>query len=122
MNSLLWITQIILAGVFLFTGFSKIFAYNHVVKAIEARSKAGRIGMTRGQAALVGFVEAALAALVLVPVDLWPPHVLLRLACAGLGLVMVAASIYHFRRQESAAPSVTLFLLALFILVGRWPR
>jgi len=92
------------------------------VKAIEARSKAGRIGMTRGQAALVGFVEAALAALVLVPVDLWPPHVLLRLACAGLGLVMVAASIYHFRRQESAAPSVTLFLLALFILVGRWPR
>lgn len=122
MNDLLWVAQILLAGVFLFTGFSKIFAYNRVVKVIEARSKAGRIGMSRAQAALVGLVEAAGAALVLVPVDVWPPHILLRLACAGLALIMVAASIYHARRQESAAPSISLFLLALFIIVGRWPR
>jgi len=122
MNSLLWIAQIILAGVFLFTGFSKIFAYNQVVKVVEARSKAGQIGMSQVQAILLGLLEATLAALVLVPVDIWPPHVLLRLACAGLGLLMVGASIYHFRRQESAAPSITLFLLALFIIVGRWPR
>jgi len=36
MNTLLWIAQIILAGVFLFTGFSKIFAYGQVVKVVEA--------------------------------------------------------------------------------------
>ncbi|HXR38906.1 MAG TPA: DoxX family protein [Terracidiphilus sp.] len=121
MNTLLWIAQIILAGVFLFTGFSKVFAYERVVKAVEARSKAGRIGMSRGQAVLVGLVEIAGAAGVLVPVDVWPPYVFLRLACAGLGLLMVAAGIYHIRRQESAAPSVALFLLALFVIVGRWP-
>jgi uncharacterized membrane protein YphA (DoxX/SURF4 family) len=122
MNDLLWIAQILLAGIFLFTGFSKIFAYNRVVKVVEARSKAGRIGMSRAQAALVGLVEAAGAALVLVPVDVWPPQVLVRLACSGLALIMVAASIYHMRRQESAAPSISLFLLALFIIVGRWPH
>jgi uncharacterized membrane protein YphA (DoxX/SURF4 family) len=122
MNSLLWIAQILLAGVFLSTGLSKILAYNHVVRLVEARSKAGRIGMSRGQAAIVGLVEAAGAALVVVPVDVWPPHVLVRLACSGLALVMVAASIYHIRREESAAPSISLFLLALFIIVGRWPR
>jgi uncharacterized membrane protein YphA (DoxX/SURF4 family) len=122
MNTLLWIAQIILGGVFLFTGFSKIFAYGHVVKVVEARSKGRPIGMARVQAALLGLVEVAGAAGVLVPVDLWPPDVLLRLAAAGLGLLMVGAGIYHIRRQESAAPCVSLFLLALFVIVGRWPR
>jgi uncharacterized membrane protein YphA (DoxX/SURF4 family) len=121
-NTLLWVAQIILAGIFLFTGFSKIFAYGQVVKVVEAHSKAGRIGMTYGQAILVGLFEVAGAAAVLVPVDIWPPHVFLRLASAALALLMVGAGIYHIRRQESAAPSVTLFLLALFVIVGRWPR
>jgi hypothetical protein len=99
-----------------------MFAYRQVVKAVEARSKAGRIGMSRFQAALVGLLEVAGAVAVLVPEDVRPPWVLLRLACAGLALLMVAAGIYHIRRQESAAPSVSLFLLALFVIVGRWPR
>ena len=122
MNTLLWVVQIILAGVFLFTGFSKIVAFDQVVKVVEARSKAGHIGMSRVQAALVGLVEIAGAAAVLVPVDVWPPYILLRLAAAALALLMVAAGIYHIRRQESAAPSITLFLLALIVIVGRWPR
>jgi hypothetical protein len=67
MNTLLWVAQIILAGVFLFTGFSKIFAYGQVVKVVEARSKAGRIGMSRAQAVVVGLLEIAGAAGVLVP-------------------------------------------------------
>ena len=122
MNTLLWVAQIILAGVFLFTGFSKIFAYGQVVKVVEARSKAGRIRLSRGQAVVVGLLEIAGAVGVLVPMDVWPPYVFLRLAATGLGLLMVAAAIYHVRRQESAAPSITLFLLALFVIVGRWPR
>ncbi len=122
MNTLLWIAQIILAGVFLSVGLSKIFAYQRLVKAVEARSKGGKIGMSRAQAALVGLAEMAGAVGVLVPVDPWPPYILLRLSCAGLALLMVAAGIYHIRRQEPAAPSVSLFLLALFVIVGRWPR
>jgi hypothetical protein len=122
MNTLLWFAQIILAGVFLFTGFSKIFAFGQVVKVVEARSKAGKVGMSQTQAVLVGLAETAGAAGLLVPVDVWPPHILLRLAAAELAVLMVAAGIYHIRRRESAAPSVSLFLLALFVIVGRWPR
>ena len=122
MNTLLWIAQIILAGVFLFVGFSKIFAYGQVVKVVEARSKGGHVRMSRGQAVPVGLLEIAGAAGVLVPVDVWPPYVFLRLAAAGLGLLMVGTGIFHVRRQESAAPDVSLFLLALFVIVGRWPR
>jgi uncharacterized membrane protein YphA (DoxX/SURF4 family) len=122
MNTLLWIAQVILAGVFLFTGFTKLFAYEKLREVIEARSKGGKIGMSRPLAAFVGLVEIAGAAGVLIPVDVWPPHILLRLAAGGLALVMVIAGIYHLRRQETAAPSVVLFLLSLFIIVGRWPR
>jgi uncharacterized membrane protein YphA (DoxX/SURF4 family) len=122
MNTLLWIAQILLAGIFLFAGFSKIFAYGQVVKVVQAHSKAGGFGMSHVQAILVGVLEIAGAAGLLVPVDPWPPYVLLRLAAAGLALLMVAAGIYHIRRQESAAPSVALFLLVLFVIVGRWPR
>jgi hypothetical protein len=35
---------------------------------------------------------------------------------------MVAACIYHIRRKESAAPAIAAFLLALFVIVGRWPH
>jgi uncharacterized membrane protein YphA (DoxX/SURF4 family) len=122
MNTLLWIAQIILAGVFLFTGFSKIFAYGQVVKVVAARSKAGDIGISRSQAVMVGLLEVVGAAGVLVPVDLIPPYIFLRLAAGGLGLLMVGTGIYHVRRQESAAPDISLFLLALFVIVGRWPR
>jgi len=38
MNSLLWIAQILLAAIFLFTGVSKLFAYEFVVDTVEARS------------------------------------------------------------------------------------
>ena len=122
MNTLLWIAQIILAGVFLFTGFSKIFAYGQVVKVVEAKSKAGKVGMSRAQASFVGLLEILGAAGVLVPTDVWPPYIFLRLAAGGLALLMVVAGIYNIRRQQPAAPSVSLFLLSLFVIVGRWPR
>ena len=122
MNTLLWIVQIILAGVFLFTGFSKIFAYGQVVKVVEAHSKSGSFGLSRFPATLMGLLEIAGAVGILIPVDLWPPDIFLRLAAAGLALLMVATGIYHIRRQESAAPSVVLFLMAIFVIVGRWPR
>jgi hypothetical protein len=58
----------------------------------------------------------------LTPTALVPDHLLVRLAAGGLALLMVAAGIYHLRRQESVAPSVALFLLAVFVIFGRWPR
>jgi hypothetical protein len=59
---------------------------------------------------------------VLAPEGLSPGYLLVRLAAGGLALLMVCAGIYHLRRREEAAPAVTLFLLALFVIVGRWPR
>ncbi|MGD0734691.1 MAG: DoxX family protein [Terracidiphilus sp.] len=122
MNTVLWIAQILLAGTFLFVGGGKLLAYEEFVRAVESRSKGGKIGMSRMQAGFVGVLEIAGALGVILPIDPWPPDVLLRLAAAGLALLMVIAGIYHLRRQETATPSVVLFLLAIFVIVGRWPR
>ena len=122
MNGLLWIAQVLLAAAFFITAAGKLFAYEKAVKVVEARSKGHSVSMSRGQAAVLGLAEIAGAIAVLLPVRLDPPH-LVTLAGAGwLALLMVAVSIYHVRRQESASPSIALFLLALFVMVGRWPR
>jgi uncharacterized membrane protein YphA (DoxX/SURF4 family) len=122
MTALLWIAQILLAGVFLVTGATKLLSYEKLVKRLEVRSKGRPIGISRGPAALIGLLEIAGAVGVLTPGSLVPAHLLVRLAAGGLALLMVGAGIYHLRRQESAAPAVAVFLLALFVIVGRWPR
>jgi len=121
-NILLWIAQFILASVFLVTGVGKILAYERLMGTVEARSKGLPAGIPRALAAFIGLAEIAGAIGVLVPGSFSPGHLIVRLAAAGLALIMVLAGIYHLRRQDSAAPAVTLFLLALFIIVGRWPR
>ena len=122
MNSLLWIAQIILAGIFLFTAASKLFAYEKLVKVVEARSNGLPIGISRRQAAAIAVSEVIGALGILTPGRLMPEHEAVLCAAAWLALIMVGAGIYHLRRHESAAPDVSLFLLALFVIVGRWPR
>ena len=127
MNALIWAGQVVLAAVFFFTGISKIVAYRRLIRTIEARRKTNPIIMSPAQGRLVGAVEILGAIGVIVPPALTPAalaadFLLVRLAAAGLSLLMVGACIYHFRRRESAAPAIAAFLLALFVIVGRWPR
>ena len=122
MNGLLWIAQVLLAAAFLITASGKLFAYDKVVRLVEARTKGHTIGMTRPQAALVALAEIAGALAVILPVRVEPNYLVVLSAAAWLAFLMVAATVYHLFRRESATPSIVLFLLALFIIVGRWPR
>ncbi len=127
MNGLAWIAQIILATCFLVAGVGKLFVYKRLLGVVEARSKGGPSGIPSGLAAFIGMAEIAGALAVVIPPALLPHelaagHLLVLIAAAGLALIMVLAGIYHLRRQEEAAPAVTLFLLALFVILERWPR
>jgi hypothetical protein len=122
MNGLHWTAQILLAGVFLFVGFSRIFANRRLTSGLPAWPGFGVISLPNELAVAVGIFEIAGALALVMPVDLWPPDILPRLAAAGLALVAMAGAVYHMRRHESGAPSIALFLLALFVIVGRWPR
>jgi uncharacterized membrane protein YphA (DoxX/SURF4 family) len=127
MNALIWAGQIALAAVFLFTGTSKLIAYNKFIHTIETRRKTAPITLSAGQGRFIGLLELLGAIGVIVPLSLTPAafahdYLLTRLAAAALAALMVVATIYHFRRRESAAPAIAAFLLALFVIVGRWPH
>jgi uncharacterized membrane protein YphA (DoxX/SURF4 family) len=122
MNSVLWAVQILLAGIFLFTAAGKLFDYEQLVKVVEVRSKGRPIGMSRWQTGTIAIAEIVGAIGLLIPSHVAPPHLLVRAGAAWLALIMVGAGIYHLRRNESAVPNVVLFLLALLVIVGRWPR
>lgn len=127
MNTLIWIGQIALAIVFFTAGILKLVAYRQLVRTLEIRRKTAPIRITTTQGRIVGVIEIAGAIGVIMPPALTPAALavdyrLILLAAGGLALLMVAATLFHFRRGESAAPSISAFLLALFVIVGRWPH
>ena len=127
MNTLIWIGQIVLAAVFFVAGAAKLLAYRSLITTIEQRRKTAPIRVTRAQGAVVGMLEIAGAIGVILP-PAWTPdafsvdYLLVRVAAGCLALLMIGATIYHLRRRESAAPAISTFLLALFVIVGRWPH
>jgi len=122
MNSLLWIAQIVLAGVFLLAGFNKIFLRRRQTGALQAASWSDCVGMPDELASALAILEIVGALCLLVPFDLWPPDTLIRLAAALLALLAVVVAIYHARRKEHTGNTIAAFLLALFVIIGRWPR
>ena len=125
MDGLMWIAQLSLAATFLFSGTFKLFAFRPWLRVLEGHGKTP-IELPPLQAKLIGLLEVALAFGVLIP-DVFTPdgivpeYVIIRLSAAGLALLMIGAGIYHVRRRETASFAVAIFLLALFVIVGRWP-
>ena len=93
MNSLLWIAQIALAAVFLFAGLSKIIVRKRPVGALQEPVMSGFDGMPNELAAAIALLEIAGALCVIVPIDLWPPDILIRLSATMLALLAVVAVI-----------------------------
>jgi len=125
MNGLIWIGQIALACVFLISGTLKLLAFRPLIEAHGNRTQS-HSAMAPIGTMVIGLIEVVLAFGVLMP-DMYTPggmvpeYLIARCCAAGLALLMVGAAIYHVRRREPAAAAVATFLLALFVIVGRWP-
>jgi hypothetical protein len=120
MNGMMWTAQGILAVVFIITGMSKLLAFGHVKTFLGRKLKGGPIGISTGMAATIGLLEVAGAVGLLTQPPIVPNYMTVIMAATGLALLMVCATIYHFRRKEPAAPDIAIFLLAIFVIVGRW--
>jgi uncharacterized membrane protein YphA (DoxX/SURF4 family) len=125
MNGLIWIGQVALACIFLTSGTLKLLPFRPLMQADESRSHFHfSIAPTRSR--IVGFIEVVLAFGVLMP-DIYtqdgmvPEFVIARCCASALALLMMGAAIYHARRKEHAALDLAICLLALFVIVGRWP-
>jgi hypothetical protein len=111
--------EFLVAGVFLCIGVAKVMSYRRRPRALGARNRRLPLGLPYAVIVVLGLFEIVAALALVMPFGPIPPATLVLLAAVGLALMTLAASIYHARRRESAAPSVALFLLALFVIVGR---
>jgi uncharacterized membrane protein YphA (DoxX/SURF4 family) len=117
MNVALWIVQGLLAFAFIASGSMKLFAYEKYEKQSE---KSGKTGITRGLAAFIGISEIAGALGIVLPMAINIAPRLSPWAAVGLATIMLLAIVFHLRRHESPLPALILFLLAAFVVYGRF--
>jgi uncharacterized membrane protein len=117
MNITLWIVQGLLAFAFIAFGAMKLFAYEKFKAQSE---KNGPNGISRGLVIFIGVAELAggigivppMAANIAPSVSSW--------AAVGIATIMLLAIRFHLCRHKSASVPIVLFLLALFVAVGRF--
>jgi hypothetical protein len=118
-NIVLWIIAGLLAFVFLIAG-----AY----KVIRPKDKLAAMGMTwtedfsAGMVKLIGALELAAAAGLILPAVFDIAPILVPLAAVGLALLMIGAGITHIRRGEGpvAIFNVATAAVALVVAWGRF--
>jgi hypothetical protein len=110
--------EFLVAGVFLCIGFRKILSYRRRPKPLGARHRNLPLGLPYGVMVAIGLFEVLLALALIAPIGQFPLASLPLVAASGLAFLTMAAGIYHLRRHETAVPSLALFLLALFVIVG----
>lgn len=116
MNILLWMTQLLLAGVFAVSGYRKIFMYDSA-DGILPRPNA----LPKRAAGFVGTCELLAAVGLVLPWLLGVLRWLTPLAALGCAILMVLAAGFHVVRREykrTVIPAV-LLVLALFVAYGR---
>jgi hypothetical protein len=118
MNSLDRVMEYLVAGVFLCVGFAKIMRYKRRPKPLGAQSASLPFGLPHDALVAVGVFQIVAALVLITPLAFLPA--LAPWAVAGLVLVTLYGALYHMRRDESAVPNLTLFLLVMFVVVGRW--
>jgi uncharacterized membrane protein YphA (DoxX/SURF4 family) len=119
MNTFLWMSQMCLAGIFLYAGAMNLLAFQKQGLRPESGPSFQCIGVPAFAACAIGFAEILGAVGLLVPLGSQEPYLVAQVSAGALALLMLAACVHHARRKEQTAPIVALFFLAIFVIVGR---
>jgi uncharacterized membrane protein YphA (DoxX/SURF4 family) len=119
MNVTLWIVQGLLAFAFIAAGGMKVVAYEKYKAQPE---KNGPAGIPRGVTTFIGVAEVAGALGIVLPMATNIAPSLSAWAAVGLAAIMLLAIGFHLRRHESPAAPGILFLLAVFVVFGRFSQ
>jgi len=119
MNNLDRFMEFVVAAVFVCVGIRNIYSYRRRPKPLGARHAELPFRLPYAVIAAVGLFEILAALALVAPVGPLPQATVVKLAALGLSLMAVAYGIYQIKRQETPTPAVVLFLLTLFVLVGR---
>lgn len=115
MDTPLWITQALLAAIFLITGLTKL-TQPRAKMAVGPMSWAADV--SDAQFRSIGVLEVLGALGLILPAALGVAPAITRLAAVGLALTMVGAIATHLRLGEMSRVVAPLVLLALALLVA----
>ena len=118
MNNLDRFIEYLAAGVFLCVGLARIFSYKRRPRPLGAQSADLPFGLPYGSLVAVGLFQIAAALVLVMPIA--SLSTIAPWAVAGLVSLTLAGALYRMRREESAVPNLTLFLLVMLVVVGRW--
>ena len=118
MNGLLWIGQIILAAIFLYSGINKSI---YSEKQLIARGQTGVVGLPAATIRFIGICEITGSLGVILPrwTNILP--FLTPVAAACLAVIMLLAAPIHYRLRESRNVTINLVVLAIALFVA-WGR
>lgn len=118
MNTALWVSQGVLATIFLLSG---VLKSTQSKERMLATGQTGVVFFPLPVIRVVAALELAGALGLILPTLTGTAPELTPLAATGLGVVMVGAAISHTRLREPRAVlvNVTLFGLCVFVAVGR---
>lgn len=108
-NLMLWIIQMLLAALFGMSGIMKITQPKNKLKPREFSAKTIRF---------IGVCEFLGALGLILPMAFGIAAILTPLSAAGLGLIMIGASIHHVTKKEYSGSLVTITLLILSAIVA----
>ncbi len=115
----LWVAQSLLAAVFAMAGFMKIFS------SIEQMAQNG-MGFvneySEGMVRFIGVSEVLGAIGLILPAAFRIKPILTPLAAVGAAIIMVLATSYHISHGEPFLATVIFFLLAAFVVWGRFKK
>jgi hypothetical protein len=118
MNTILWIFQSLVAGLFLYSGVNKsIYSEQQLV----AKGQTGVDGLPTGLIRFIGISEILGAIGVILPWLLHILPVLTIVSAVGFAVIMVPAAVIHYKRRElqNVLTNCVLFLMCVFICYGR---
>jgi len=120
-DTMLWVAQISLACILFYAAFSKAFPRRASAMPGGQELIFACDGMPCRLALFLAVLEFAGAVCLIVPFEVWPAHLLSRVAASVLAVLILITGIHHVRHKQHTAPIVAAFFLAVLILVGRWP-
>ena len=120
LNVILWIAQVVLAGMFIMAGYMKTTTPIEQLSASLPWTKDVPVWLVR----FIGTAEFLGALGLILPSLLRIKPVLTPLAALGIIAIMVMAAIFHVTRTEFSGVVFTVILasVAAFIVWGRWKK
>jgi len=118
MNTILWVLQLSVAIVFLYSGTQKsIYSEQKLV----ASGQTGVEGLPIGVIRFIGISEILGTIAIILPLLLHILPVLTTIAAICLAVIMIPAAVIHYKRREfkNVLTNCILFLICVFIAYGR---